>query len=91
MSFSLRFDPETEAKIRRLSAAPARSKSQVVREAVAQYEVDSHLASGAASSAFGRLKPFLGTVSTGGANDSKNTHRKYRVMIRQKQRARRTR
>jgi len=91
MPFSLRLDPETEAKIRRLSAATARSKSQIVREAVAQYEVDSHLANGAASSAFDRLKPFLGTVSTGGANHSKDTHRKYRVMIRQKQRARRTR
>ena len=37
MPFSLRLDPDTEAKIRRLSAAMGRSKSEVVREAVARF------------------------------------------------------
>ena len=37
MPFSLRLDPETEAKIRKLTLATGRTKSQVVREAVAQY------------------------------------------------------
>jgi hypothetical protein len=46
---------------------------------------------GAESSAFSRLKPFIGTISTGGANYSKDTHRKYRDVIRQKHRARRAR
>ncbi|MSO82486.1 MAG: CopG family transcriptional regulator [Acidobacteria bacterium] len=35
MPFSLRLDPDTEAKIRKLTAATGRSKSEVVREAVA--------------------------------------------------------
>ena len=91
MPFSLRLDPETEAKIRRLSAATARSKSQVVREAVAQYEAEGHSPAGAAASAFDRLKPFIGTIGTGGANFSKDTHRKYRDVIRRKHRARRAR
>ena len=37
MPFSLRLDRDTEAIIRRLSAATGRSKSAVVREAVALY------------------------------------------------------
>ena len=90
MPFSLRLDPETEAKIRRLSAATARTKSQVVREAVAQYAAEGHPTSGP-ESAFDRLKPFIGTIRTGGANYSTDTHRKYRDVIRQKHRARRAR
>ena len=91
MPFSLRLDPETEAKIRRLSAATARSKSQVVREAIAQYEAYGHPSTGAHASVFNRLKPFIGSVSTGGANYSKDTHRRYRDVIRRKHRARRAR
>ena len=37
MPFSFRPDPETEALIRRVAARTGWSKSQVVREAVAQY------------------------------------------------------
>jgi hypothetical protein len=90
MPFSLRLDPETEATIRRLSAATSRSKSQVVREAVAHYAAEGHVPA-AEQSTFDRLKPFIGTISTGGANYSKDTHRKYRDMIRRKHRARRSR
>ena len=91
MPFSLRLDPKTEATIRRLSAATSRSKSQVVREAVAHYAAEGHLPKAAEQSTFDRLKPFIGTISTGGANYSKDTHRKYRDVIRRKHRARRSR
>jgi hypothetical protein len=91
MPFSLRLDPETEAIIRRLSVGTARSKSQVVRDAVAHYAAERHLPDAAEQSTFARLKAFIGTISTGGANYSKNTHRKYRDLIRQKHRARRAR
>src|SRR5262245_16540349 len=87
MPFSVRLDPETEATIRRLSAATARSKSQVVREAVGHYAAEADFPNAAKQSAFDRLKPFIGTVRTGGANYSKDTHRKYWDLIRQKQRA----
>jgi len=91
MPFSLRLDPETEAKIRRLAADTARSKSQVVREAIEQYEAYGHSSRAGHASAADRLKPFIGTVSTGGAHYSKDTHRKYRDAIRRKHRARRPR
>jgi hypothetical protein len=90
MPFSLRLDPDTDAKIRRLAAATGRSKSDVVREAVAQYAPDRDAVPGPGESAFDRLKPFAGVVSTGGAHYSKDTHRKYRDLLR-RTRARRSR
>ena len=90
MPFSLRLDPETEAKIRSLTAATGRSKSEVVREAVAQYAPDRDPAVPGAS-AFDRLKPFIGVVATGGAKSSTETHTKYRELLRRKHRARRSR
>lgn len=91
MPFGLRLDPETEAKIRKLTAATGRSKSEVVREAVAQYAPDSDAAPAPGESAFDRLKPFIGVVSAGGAHYSKHTHTKYREVLRRKHRARRPR
>ena len=91
MPFSLRLDPNTEARIRRLTAATGRSKAEVVREAVAQYAPDRDSVPAPGESAFDRLKPFVGVISTGGAHYSKDTHLKYRDLLRRKQRARRSR
>jgi hypothetical protein len=91
MPFSLRLDPETEAKIRRLTAATGRSKSEVVREAVARYELDDESEVTSGRSAFDCLKPFIGVVASGGVRDSRQTHATYRALLRQKHRGRRTR
>lgn len=91
MPFSLRLDPDTEAKIRRLCAFTGRSKAEVVREAVAQYASDADSAPAQEASAFDRLKPFIGVVSTGGASYSRDTHTKYRELLLRKHRARRAR
>ena len=90
MPFSLRLDPDTEAKIRRLSAATGRSKSAVVREAVEQYAPQADAAPSPGESAFDRLKPYIGSVRTGGANLSTDTHAKYDARLRKKHRASRT-
>jgi hypothetical protein len=91
MPFSLRLDPDTEARIRKLTAATGRSKSDVVREAVARYASDREAPPAPGESAFDRLKPFIGTIRTGGANYSTETHRKFRELVRRKHRARRPR
>ena len=91
MPFSLRLDAETEAKIRRLASTTRRSKSEVVREAVAQYAPDADPAGMRDESAFDRLKPFIGSVATRGANLSRGTHAKYRTLLRRKHRGRRSR
>lgn len=90
MPFSVRLDPETEAKIRRLARASGRSKSAVVREAMAQYAVETER-KGTGASALDRLKPFVGIVSTGGAQYSTDTHEKYRALLVRKHRGRRAR
>lgn len=91
MPFSLRLDPETEAKIRRLSAATGRSRSEVVRQAVARFADERDAAPECGESAFDRLKPYVGIVRTGGANYSRETHAKYRALLQRRRRARRSR
>jgi predicted DNA-binding protein len=91
MPFSLRLDPATEARIRRLAAAQGRSRSDVVREAVAEYGTAREALPIQAESALDLLKPFVGIARTGGANLSTDTHAKYRALVQRKQRARRPR
>lgn len=91
MPFSLRLDPDTEARIRKLIATTGRSKADVVREAVAHYAVEAEAAAPGETSAFDRLKPFIGVVSTGGADSSSDTHAKYRERLRRKHRGTRPR
>ena len=91
MPFSLRLDHDTEAKIRRLSAAMGRSKSEVVREAVARFAPECDSAPERDESAFDRLKPYVGIVRTGGANYSRETHAKYRALLQRKRRDRHSR
>lgn len=90
MPFSVRLDASTEAKIRRLARATGQSKSSVVREAMAQYEVDSD-SKGEIASALDRLRSYVGIVGSGGAQYSTDTHAKYRALLIRKHRGRRTR
>jgi predicted DNA-binding protein len=84
MPFSLRLDPDTEALIRRLSADTGRSRAAVVREAVAQYSAMREGREAATQSAYDRLKQYVGIASSGGADFSVDTHRKYRESLRRK-------
>lgn len=91
MPFSLRLDPETEARIRRLTRATGRSKADVVREAVSRYAVEHEAPPEAGETAFDRLRPFIGVAPTGSANLSSRTHEKYRALLRKKHGVRRPR
>lgn len=91
MPFSLRLDPKTEAMIRRLASASGRSRSDVVREAVAHYAAEAEGTPAPGATAWDRVKVFAGVVSTRGANYSTDTHAKYGDRLRRKHRARRTR
>ena len=90
MPFSLRLDPETESRIRRLCTLTGRSKSQVVREAVARYAPEDEPPP-TDESTFARMKPYIGVVRTGGRDYSTDTHHKYRALLEEKRRARRPR
>jgi predicted DNA-binding protein len=91
MAISFRLDPETEAKIRRLVKQTGRSKSALVREAMAQYvaAADSAVRS-VDRTALDRLRPFVGIVATE-TQGSTDTHRKYRAALERKHRGRRSR
>lgn len=85
MAFSFRLDPATAARIRRLSKLKGWSQSDVVREAVAVYG-DPAPASTAFDSILDRLRPYAGTVTSGGAQLSTGTHDKYRALLARKRR-----
>ena len=90
MPFSFRLDPETEARIRRLSKATGRSKSAIVREAVTQYGAEPPSPALADPSALDRLQPFVGVIATS-VEYSTDTHKKYRAALTRKVRGRRSR
>ena len=79
MPFSVRLDPDTEAKIRRLAHQTGRSQSSLVREAIAQFEPDRDPAAGDSESALDRVRRYAGVVDTGGAQYSTDTHAKHRA------------
>ncbi len=88
MPFSLRLDPETERLLRKLAKSSTRSKSAVLRDAVAAYEANYDVPG--ARSALDRLRPFVGIIDTS-AQASTDTHQKYRQAVQRKHRARRAR
>jgi predicted DNA-binding protein len=91
MPFSIRLDPDTEARIRQLAAATGRSKATVLREAVTRYAADWEREEAAPATALDRLRPYIGVVDSGGAQYSRNTHEKYRDALVQERRAQRPR
>ncbi|MFN2444834.1 MAG: ribbon-helix-helix protein, CopG family [Vicinamibacterales bacterium] len=91
MPFSFRLDKETAARIRRLAAATGRTKSDVVREAVARYAPEDRSRHEAGASALDRLRAYVGVVTTDGAQYSQKTHAKFRAALEQKHRTRRSR
>ena len=87
MPFTFRLDPETEAHIRRLARETGRSKSAVVREAMAEYVAAEVRQVTFARTALDRVRPFAGIVSTTGQG-STDTHRKFRTALERKHRGR---
>ena len=90
MAFSLRLDPQTEAEIRRLARATGRSKSAVVREAMAQYVAAEISEARFVKTALERLRGFVGIISTG-RQLSTDTHAKFYEELVRKHRARNSR
>jgi predicted DNA-binding protein len=87
MPFSLRLDSGTEARIRHLARSTGRSKSAVVREAMAQYIAAEIREVKFDRTALDRLRPFVGVVSTGHQH-STDTHLKYRSALERQHRGR---
>ena len=91
MAFSIRLDPETEAAISRLARQSRRTKSAVVREAIASYQRAQATSDGQPKTAFDVMAPFVGVVDSGGLQRSADTGRAFRNLMTEKARARRSR
>ena len=87
MPMSVRLDPETEAMIRRIARAAGRSKSWVVREAVAAYTA----AVPRGRAPYEAIAPFIGAGGTGLTDLSERTGDRFVDLVRTKARARRSR
>ena len=91
MAFSIRLDPETEAAISRLARRSRRTKSAVVREAIASYQRAQATADARPKTAFDAMAPYVGLVDSGGLQRSTDTGQAFRSLIAEKVRARRSR
>ena len=90
MAFSFRLDAATEASIRRLAKATGRSKSAVVRDAMAQYVAGELREVAHMRTALDRLAGFAGKISTD-QQASTDTHAKFRAALTRKLRGRSSR
>lgn len=83
MPTSVRLDRETEELLERIAAAAGRSKSWVVREAVAAYGGGSTYA----RRPYELLEPFIGAGGTGSTAASKRTGEAFAALLRKRARA----
>jgi predicted transcriptional regulator len=89
MPFSVRFDRDTERRVVRLAQATGRTRSQVVREAVAAYDVEPRREPARRATAYDRLARFIGVGRGGDPTLSRRTGEAFRQLL--KARARRSR
>jgi hypothetical protein len=87
MAISVRLDPKTEALLRQLARASGRSKSWVVREAVAAYSANAP----DVRTPYEALAPFIGAGGTGATDLSERTGERFADGVQAKARARRSR
>jgi Ribbon-helix-helix protein, copG family len=81
MPMSVRLDPETEVLIRRMARNAGRSKSWVVREAVAAYASEP----ARPRTPYEALEPFIGSGGTGLTSLSERTGERFAEMVRVKE------
>jgi predicted transcriptional regulator len=80
MPFSVRFDPDTEALIRRLARTRGKSRSSIVREAVTRYAAEED----DQTTLYERIKPSIGTIRSGRSDLSHHTGRKVAELLRER-------
>lgn len=84
MPFSVRLDPHTEAVIERLARQSGKSRSSVVREAVAHYAAGEDTR----TTAYERLEPLIGVVHSGRTDLSQQTGRRFTDLLKARRAAR---
>ncbi len=80
---TVRLDTPTEAILRRLASRRGQTKSDVIRDAIARLAAEDE-----ELSAYDKLRPFIGVVDTGGHQLSRDTGRRLKDLLAERQRAR---
>jgi Arc/MetJ-type ribon-helix-helix transcriptional regulator len=83
---TVRLDVPTEATLKRLTARRGQTKSEVIRDAIARLAEEE----GEQLSAYHRLEPFVGIIDSGGKQLSAETGRRFRELLEERRRARRS-
>ncbi len=91
MPFSVRLDPPTDTRIRRLARRTGRTRSQVVREAIALYDAREQEPPGKRPTFYERIQHVVGRAHSGDGRLSEHTGDRFTAVVQQKARARRTR
>ena len=91
MPLSVRLDADTETAIRRLARRRKQTKSAVVREAIAALEDDAAVRAPSGHNRWDAIAHLIGAADSRGARLSEDTGEKFRAIVREKSRARRSR
>jgi Arc/MetJ-type ribon-helix-helix transcriptional regulator len=83
---TVRLDVRTEAALKRLAACRGQTKSEVIRDAIARLAEEE----GEPFSAYHRLEPFIGVFDSVGQQLSAEAGRRFREILEEKRRARRS-
>jgi predicted DNA-binding protein len=83
---TVRLDLPTEAALKRLAMRRGQTKSDVIRDAIERLAEDE----GERLTAYYKLQPFLGIVDSGGQQLSTETGRRFRELLEERRRARRS-
>lgn len=81
---TVRLDPASQARLRRLAIRRGQSNSEVIRDAIARLADEP----AAGATALDRLRPYAGVADSGGRQLSRSTGRRLRDLLAEKRRAR---
>lgn len=87
MPLSVRLDAGTESRLRRLARESGRTKSEVVREAIAEYGAQ-RMRNDGKDTPYERMKHVIGSVRGGPPDLSDATGDKFAALMRQRARGR---
>jgi predicted DNA-binding protein len=82
---TVRLDINTEAALKRLAARRGQTKSEVIRDAIVRLAEEEEY-----PSAYERFRPFIGIVEGGDPELSQNTSKRFRELLENGHRARRS-
>lgn len=87
MPTSVRLDARAESLVNRLAKKTGRTKSQVIRDAIARL-AEAEEGPKHARTAYEAMKHLIGIADSGGMNLSERTGEKFRALLLERQRAR---